>query len=138
MDLNEKIQYANQLFRDKRYEDALRLYIEITDEAPGEAVYYNNIASILFAMNRYEQALQYYLKAKDKGFKNAEMFCSMGACYEKLADTQHALFSYSGAIMCSQDSGKSYYLRGQVHRKLGDLARSAADFDMAVTYNYYG
>jgi len=137
MDVNEKIHYANKLFAEKNYEDALRLYIEIVDERPGEAVLYNNVASILFAMDRHVQALEYYHKAKNRGLANAEMFCSMGACYEKLGDTQHALIAYTGAIMCSPTSGKSYYLRGRVHRKLGDLSGSAADFDMAVTYNYY-
>lgn len=57
----------------------------------------------------------------------------IGGAHEALGDDAHALETYTRAIELRPVRSRSYYLRGWLRSRRGDLAGALADFDASLT-----
>ncbi len=82
------------LYREKRVEDALRLFLEAFELQPSSALAANNVGFAYFKLERYPQALEWYGKTLALDPRRAVAHLNLGEAHEKLGHQEKAGAAY--------------------------------------------
>ena len=103
-------QKALLLFKEKKYESALKLWLSANQILPSEESYIDNIIKCYFALSRFQDSIE-LLKSLDVDFKksNPKFFYYLGVAYLSLNKNDEACrYLYQGAKLDHADS-KNFY-----------------------------
>ena len=118
--LNKQKQ-AIELMREKKYEEAAKLFIEIIDENPEDPIGYINFGNVLELMHQHDKAERFYLKAIELDEKSATAFVGLGKLYygQNMLTESEKMFQHS--LRLGIEDGEVFYLLGMIHVKRKDL-----------------
>jgi tetratricopeptide (TPR) repeat protein len=94
-ELKNGLNLGNQLFEEKKYEEAVKVFEDLIIKYPEAYILYKNIGNAYFAREIYDKAEEYYLKILEKDPKNSDAMLLIGNCYANRNDTEKALEWYS-------------------------------------------
>ncbi len=94
-ELKEELTRGNQLFDEKKYEEAAAVFKTMLEKYPEAYVLNKNIGNCYFAQEQYDRAEEYYLKILEKEPANPEAILLIGNCYANRGDNEKALEWYS-------------------------------------------
>ncbi len=108
---------AIQLIKDKQYEKAAQILIELIDEQPEDPMGYINFGNLLEITNQIEEAERFFLKAIEVDEKSATAFVSLGNLYynQKLYEQSEKMLQH--AIRLGVNDGETFYLIGMIYVK---------------------
>ncbi|MCJ7644641.1 MAG: tetratricopeptide repeat protein [Candidatus Aminicenantes bacterium] len=92
--LMEGVDRGNRLFDEQKYEEAARVFEDLTAKDPNAYILHKNIGNCYFQLQNYELAEQHYLKVLDKEPDNAEIMMLVGNTYSNRKDQVKALEWY--------------------------------------------
>lgn len=93
-ELKEMLTKGNQLFDEKKYEEAVEAYKAILEKFPDAYIIYKNIGNCCFQQEKYDQAEAYYLKILEKEPRNVDAMLLIGNCYANRGQPEKALEWY--------------------------------------------
>ena len=82
---------GNDLFAEKKYTEAIAVYIEMLKERPEIYQINKNIGNCYFKQEKYDQAEEFYRKVLEKEPDNADILLAIGNCYINRRDKETAL-----------------------------------------------
>ena len=82
------------LYREKKLDDALALFIEAFELAPSNALAANNVGFAYFKMERFAEALVWYEKTLALDPQRAVAYLNLGEAHEKLGQGEAAIAAY--------------------------------------------
>ncbi|MEW5901273.1 MAG: tetratricopeptide repeat protein [Acidobacteriota bacterium] len=91
--LNE-LTKGNQLFDEKKYEEAIAVYQDILAKFPDAYIINRNIGNCYFQMEKYDEAETYYQKVLAGDPANGEALLMIGNCYANRGQNDKALEWY--------------------------------------------
>ncbi len=94
-EIKSALEKGNQLFDEKRYEEAIKVFQEIINQEPEAYIIYLNIGHSYFQMEKYETAMEYYQKVLEKQADNKNALLGVGNCYLNLGKKEEAIQWYS-------------------------------------------
>ncbi|MCX7974803.1 MAG: tetratricopeptide repeat protein [Candidatus Aminicenantes bacterium] len=94
-EIKEALEKGNQLFDEKRYEEAIKVFEEIIQREPEAFIIYLNIGHCYFQMERYEQAIENYQKVLARQGDNKNALIGIGNAYLNMGKKEEALAWYS-------------------------------------------
>ena len=94
-DVKDLLEKGNQLFEQKKYDEAQAIYKDILGKYPDAYPIYRNLGNCYFAQEKYDLAEQNYMKVLEKDPKNVEATIAIGNCYSNRGDTAKALEWYA-------------------------------------------
>lgn len=118
--------FANALYMQRRYSEALPLFQKVVQAEPNVAVNNYNLATVLLDLNKPEDAVTYAAKAVQLDSSRAEYTYTLGLCAARLGGTSQAEEYFLRSIQ--QNSG---YIKPRI--ELGALYLSLNDPDKALT-----
>ncbi|MCX7973814.1 MAG: tetratricopeptide repeat protein [Candidatus Aminicenantes bacterium] len=80
-DLKMLLQKGNDLFEQKKYEEAIIVYNEVLQKYPDAYIIYKNIGNCYFNLEKYEEAEAAYQKILDKDPQNVDAIILIGNTY---------------------------------------------------------
>merc|ERR1719217_1971668 len=109
---------ANDLYKKRKFEDAIVEYDLAIKEEPNDATYHNNKAAVLLEMAKYEECLKVCQDVIDNKMdmnmnlsggcnseKLAKIYCRMASCYTKQKLFEKAIEMYNKALV--EDNNKT-------------------------------
>ncbi|MCT4593646.1 MAG: tetratricopeptide repeat protein [Anaeromicrobium sp.] len=132
-EINEIIDKATKLYKQKDYEMALKKIDEAIEKS-----YDTNVAAfstrgkILYYSGEEEKALEDFNKIIDLGRKNTESYYNRGTVYCKIGQIEKGLEDLNKAIELEPKHFKSYNNRGSVYKKMGKLDKALEDYNKAL------
>jgi tetratricopeptide (TPR) repeat protein len=94
-ELKERLRTGNELFSEKKYQEALESYKSIIEEFPDAYIIDKNIGNCYFQMEKYSLAEEYYRKVLEKDPGNSEVMLLIGNTYANRGQDDEALEWYS-------------------------------------------
>jgi len=94
-ELKAALKQGNQLFAEKKYEEAVAVLAALVAKNPDAYVINKNIGNCYFELQRYDQAEEYYRKVLDKEPANAEIMLLVGNCLANRGETEKAMEWYA-------------------------------------------
>jgi tetratricopeptide (TPR) repeat protein len=94
-DLRPLVEKGNELFEQKKYDEAAAVYQDILGKFPSVYPIYKNLANCYFAEEKYDLAEQNYLKVLAQDPHDVEAIIAVGNCYSNIGDTAKALEWYA-------------------------------------------
>ncbi|CBZ50259.1 similar to uniprot/P15705 Saccharomyces cerevisiae YOR027w STI1, related [Neospora caninum Liverpool] len=98
-------QKGNELYKQKKFAEALEAYDAAIEKNPNEILYLNNKAAVYMEMGDYDKGLAECQKALDKRYeckadfsKVAKVYCRMAACKTRAGDYGGAIAMYEKAL----------------------------------------
>jgi tetratricopeptide (TPR) repeat protein len=93
-DIVADLEKGNQLFADKKYNEAILAYQKILQDNPDVFIISKNIGNCYFAMEKYDQAIENYQKVLDKQPNSAEVMTLIGNSYTNAKNLEKAMEWY--------------------------------------------
>ncbi len=93
-ELKDELNRGNQLFDEKKYEEAIAVFKAMLDKYPDAYILNKNIGNCYFAQEQYDLAEEYYHKILDREPGNAEAMLLIGNCYANRGQNEKALEWY--------------------------------------------
>ena len=96
-----------------------------------------SVAVNLRADKKWSEAAEQFGTAIDK-FTNRQhrklciCFIYRGSCYENLSRLGEALEQYDAALQTNKDDFVGWYLRGHLHKKMGNMKKAKDDYEQAI------
>ncbi|MEI3605796.1 tetratricopeptide repeat protein [Pseudogracilibacillus sp. SE30717A] len=127
-----KQEIAIQFIKDKQYEEAAKLLVELIEDQPEDPINYINFGNLLEITNQIEEAERFFLKAIELDENSATAFVSLGNLYfnQKLYDQAEKMLKH--AIHLGVNDGETFYLLGMVYYKQKQLMLSIPFLQRAV------
>ncbi len=94
-ELKDFLQKGNDLFDQKRYDEAIIVYEEILRKYPEAYLIYKNIGNCYFNQEKYEEAEAAYLKILEKDPRNIDAIILIGNTYANRGQIEKALEWYN-------------------------------------------
>lgn len=94
-ELKAGLKQGNQLFADKKYEEAIVAFADLVAKNPEAYIINKNIGNCYFELQKYEQAEESYRKVLDKEPANAEIMLLVGNCYANRGENEKAMDVYA-------------------------------------------
>ncbi|MGQ9472074.1 MAG: tetratricopeptide repeat protein [Candidatus Aminicenantales bacterium] len=96
-ELKDLLVKGNELFEQKRYEEAILIYQEILQKYPDAYIIYKNIGNCYFQQEKYAEAEKEYQKILEKDPQNIDAMILIGNTYANRGETDKAM-EYYGKI----------------------------------------
>ncbi|HLQ73326.1 MAG TPA: tetratricopeptide repeat protein [Bacillota bacterium] len=109
MDKNER---ALQLVKEKKYEEAAALYLEMIDERPDDVLGYINLGHVFLQVNEIEKSYNLFKKALEIDEDSATAHYGIGNCYFEQAKFPDARKHYEQAINQGLEDADTYFMLG--------------------------
>ncbi len=93
-ELKEKLAAGNELFKEEKYEEAVKAFEKLIEENPEAYIISQNIGNCYFQMEQYDKAVEYYQKILDEDPENTDAMLLIGKAYENKGDEEKALEWY--------------------------------------------
>jgi TolA-binding protein len=90
-EIKDLLTKGNDLFENKKYDEALAVYQGIITKFPDVYPIYRSIGNCYFAQEKYDLAEQNYLKILEKDPKNVQAIVMIARCYQNRGDSAKAL-----------------------------------------------
>ena len=123
---------GNQAFKEKKYDEALKLYSEAKAKSPNSAGPYLLAGSTLIVMERYDDARKELNKAIDLNPKNPRGYSLLGSSYYKQKRYREALKVFDSGLKIAPESYEMHNKVGLVYRDQEEYRRAIESFDRAV------
>jgi tetratricopeptide (TPR) repeat protein len=94
-DVKEMLAKGNDLYDQKKYDEALAVYQDILAKFPDLYPMYRSIGNCYFAQEKYDLAEQNFLKVLEKDPKNVQAILMIGNCYINRGDAAKAMEWYA-------------------------------------------
>lgn len=94
-ELKDLLQKGNELFEQKKYDEAITLYNEILQKYPDAYIIYKNIGNCYFNQEKYEEAEAAYLKILEKDPQNVDAIILIGNTYANRGQNDKAMDWYN-------------------------------------------
>ena len=94
-ELKAALNRGNQLFAEKKYEEAIAAFAELVAKYPDAYIINKNIGNGYFELQKYEQAEAYYQKVLEKEPANTEIMLLVGNCYANRGEDDKAMEIYA-------------------------------------------
>lgn len=128
---NRKLEEGNRLYYAKKFDDAIKLYIEAIELKPDGAETYNNRGVAYQELQQYDRAIADFNKALE--FKQHEfIYNNRAIAYIRLGKYDRAIEDYDKAIELKPDYALSYNNRGITYNDLGQHDRAIENFNRAI------
>jgi tetratricopeptide (TPR) repeat protein len=88
---------ANELYYNKCYDEAIKLYQKSIDKGNQEAVVYFNLGVCYIKLEKYEEAINYIRKAIELRNDVSSYYFNLGYCYVMLKDNKKGLIYFNRA-----------------------------------------
>jgi tetratricopeptide (TPR) repeat protein len=92
--LKEELTKGNQLFDEKKYDEALVVFQDIITKYPDAFIINKNVGNCYFEQEKYDQAEAAYQKILEKDATNADALMMIGNCYTNRGQNDKALEWY--------------------------------------------
>jgi tetratricopeptide (TPR) repeat protein len=119
-DIKDLLTKGNDLFDQKKYDEALAIFQDLVTKYPDVYPIYRNVGNCYFAQEKYDLAEQNYLKVLEKDPKNVQAILAVGNCYSNRGDSAKALEWYGKVDFEAIDDpivlynlGTNYYNNGK-------------------------
>lgn len=89
-------------------------------------------ADLLFSMGLYSQSVKIYQELKQAFEDHAEVFCSIGICYEKMKQYDSALDYYKKAIRSDQNCSEAWFGKGVVESYCHNINEGIDNIQTAI------
>lgn len=93
--IKEALEKGNQLFDEKKYEEAIKVYEGIIAQEPEAFIINLNIGHCYFQMEKYDLAIEYYQKVLARQPDNKNALLGIGNAYLNMGKKEEALAWYS-------------------------------------------
>jgi len=94
-ELKAGIKLGNELSAQKKFEEAIAVYLDLIAKNPDAYVLYKNVGNCYFELQKYDQAEEYYRKIFEKEPDNPEIMLLIGNCYSNRGENDKAMQWYS-------------------------------------------
>jgi tetratricopeptide (TPR) repeat protein len=94
-ELKAALKSGNQLFDEKKYEEAIAAYSDLVGKNPDAYIINKNIGNCYFELQKYDKAEEAYRKVLDKEPQNAEIMLLIGNCYSNRGEKDKAMEWYN-------------------------------------------
>jgi tetratricopeptide (TPR) repeat protein len=94
-DLKAGLKKGNDLFEQKKYEEAIPVYEGLIVKNPDAYIIYKNIGNCWFELQQYDKAQAAYEKVLEKDPTNPDILLAIGNCYANRGETDKAMEWYN-------------------------------------------
>ncbi len=123
----EKNRQAILFMKERKYEEAAKLFNEIIEEYPKDPIGYINFGNLLRDINELESAKRFYLKAIELDAKAATAYYGLGSLYFEKENYQKAQSYFLQTVEHGLEEADVYYL-------LGLSLQNQEQFKLALPY----
>jgi len=125
--LIDELNKANELFNEKKYDDAQKIYEKLLTENPDAYILNVNIGNCYFQKENYQKAIEYYKKVLEENPDYTRALISAGNAYINMKDKENALKYYEKVdIEKIKDTVVLY--------NIGNILYSHAQYEKAIEY----
>jgi thioredoxin-like negative regulator of GroEL len=125
-ELKKEFQHGNELFDQKKYQEALDIYNKIIAQFPDAYIINLSIAHCYFQMENYDEAEKYYKLVLEKEPQNSGALMGIGNIYSNRGDSAAAMDWYNKIAFDKIDDATVLYNIGTVfynHSKLDEALK---------------
>jgi len=148
-ELKTELNKGNQLFEEKKYDEAAAVYEGILTKYPDAYIINKNIGNCYFQQEKYDQAEAYYQKVLEKDQANADAMLLIGNCYANRGQAEKALewygkieFEKLGDPIVLYNVGTNYYNNSKFeealkfYKKATEIQKDFPDglYQLGLTY----
>jgi len=126
-DLRHRLDQGNDLYEERKYEEAIKVYKSILEQFPDAYIINGNIGNAYFKMDKYGVAIQYYKKVLEKNSNNQEVIMYIGNSYANKGESEQAQEWYNKIEFEKIDDVNVLY-------NIGADFYSISKFDEALKY----
>lgn len=127
--LRAMVQEAEALFRNRDFEEAIKIYTKAISLSPNNVLLYRDRSRAYSLISDYENAINDLNKAIEINPRSADLYMWRGHAYGGGGDHYMAKENYSQAIRLVPNHSDAYYYRGWVKQGEGDKRGALADFN---------
>jgi peptidoglycan/xylan/chitin deacetylase (PgdA/CDA1 family)/tetratricopeptide (TPR) repeat protein len=102
---------GQQLYREKKYDEALQKFQQAVDLKPGDAVLLNNLGFLYYRMSRYDDALAYLQKTLAADPKRKEAYGNIADVFLKMGRKEDARQNYQRYLELFPNSPRAEEVR---------------------------
>jgi tetratricopeptide (TPR) repeat protein len=114
-EIKAELTKGNQLFDEKKYDEARAVYEGILATNPDAYIINKNIGNCYFQQDKYDQAEEYYQKVLEKDPNNAAVILLIGNCYANQGQNEKALEWYAKINLEKIDDATILYNVGTIY-----------------------
>ena len=123
------------LANSKGIEEAIQVYIEAIDKAPGFVPFYGMLGDVYTSLGRYEDAITEYKMAIWLDCLNIEAYRHLANAYEELGDYDNAVEVYEKLVKIMPNMPDVHSNMANILFVKGDIDGAIAHFQTAITLN---
>lgn len=119
----------------QKYAEALEIYVDTIDKAPGFTLLYNLLGNTYLALGRFEDAITEFKMAIWLDSLNLEAYQSLCKAYEEQGDLDNALITYKKILDIAPNLPDVHANIANILYARGDVKGAIAHFQTAITIN---
>ena len=123
------------LVQARKYTEALEIYVETVDKAPGFTFLYNKLGDTYLALGRFEDAITEFKMAIWLDSLNLDAYKSLCKAYEEQGDLDNALITYKKILEIAPNLPDVHANMANILYAQGDFKGAIAHFQTAITIN---
>jgi len=141
--------YGNALLRNKNYQNAKEIYIELLNQfnrptllkdlslslKTRKSTLLNNIAVCDLKMGEFDKAIEKLKDAVQLDKKNALFWSNYGLVYAKIGNYNQALYYINKALSINSEFAFSWYHLAKTYYKIGDFSKALEAVEKSLEYN---
>lgn len=139
--------YGNALLRNKNYQSAKEIFIELFNQfnkpsllknittSTSKPVLLNNIAVCYMKMGEFDKAIEKYNEAIKLDEKDALIWSNYGLVYAKMGNYDQALFFINKALSINSEFASSWYHLAKTYYKMGNFSKALETVEKSLGYN---
>ncbi len=131
-ELLDKVEKSNELFTQKKYDEAMKILQDLAAQYPDVKVLHWNIGNVYFATGEYEKAIEHYMIAKDEYPNKAEFWMAVGNAYIQLKQFDKAVEAFNNIGIDKIDDPATLYNLGEVYFAQNHLDKAIEALKRAV------
>ena len=135
MSFRELYQQANQLFSQRQYDDALRIYSDCLAYQPDNPLVYVYRANCYVFLEQKGLALADYQKAIDLDPKEIISYYNRAICYRKYEDMALAINDLDQCLTIDPLNQAALLNRGSYHLRQQNYQEAIQDFEFLIKLN---
>ena len=134
-DLEALFKEGRQLFRDRKYQEAISYFERVLKHDPDQAEVHDALAMAHFVLKQYELAIEHFSRVAQLQPMNASVLVNMGAVYNRKEDFQKAAEILKKAVAKDGKAIEAYYNLGIAYRGLKQFPMSVNAYKEALRLN---
>ena len=132
MSINQTFQQAIIAHKDRKFQEAERLYRSILESQPKNLETYNNLGILLYSLGRFDEAETTYKKAIELKPDYAEAHNNLGVALKNLNRFKEAEIVYKKAIELKPDYAEAHSNLGNIHKELKQFKEAETAYKKAI------